>query len=147
MQQSDLFHTLLHLAGCPGAQAERSLLERAAGRAPFAPCAFAEHDYPVTTLRQLRRHDPSFRDAEMEAARKMVRTADRKLILHSTCTAGLYDLRRDPAEQAPEPSGGDDLREALLAELGPFGPPPEDDRPPAELDAPTLARLQALGYC
>jgi len=147
VQQSDLFHTLLHLAGCPGAHAERSLLERAAGRTSFAPYAFAEHDYPLTTLRQVRRHNPSFSDPELESAKKMLRTAERKLILHSTGTACLYDLHRDPGEVAPAPSGAEDLREALLAELGPFAATPQDERSAPALGAPALARLQALGYC
>ncbi len=130
VQQSDLFHTLLHLAGCPGSQAEKGLLERAAGRAPFAPYAFAEHDHPVTTLRQVRRHCPSFSDSELESAKKMVRTAEHKLVLHSTGTAALYDLARDPGEEAPvlsaEPQVTGQLREAVLSELGPFTALPTD---------------------
>jgi len=151
VQQCDLFHTVLHLAGCREADAARSLLERAAGRAPFDTHVFAEHDHPLTTLRQIRRHNPAFSDAELESAKKMIRTGNRKLVLHSTGAAALYDLDMDPGEEsnvvAREPEAAEDLRRALLCELGPFRASHGDGGPAATLDASTVARLRALGYC
>ncbi|MFO7958552.1 MAG: sulfatase [Candidatus Brocadiia bacterium] len=148
--QKGLFRTLLRLAGDAHVE-DGGLLEMAAGRAPFPDCVTAEHDDPVTTLKQIRTYNPGYHKPELEAAKKAVRTERYKYVLHATGTEYLYDLESDPAEQhnvlRQNRKGADGLRERLLTELGGFRERAEPADAEETLDEGVLANLRALGYC
>ncbi|MGD2174664.1 MAG: sulfatase-like hydrolase/transferase, partial [Candidatus Brocadiaceae bacterium] len=157
VQLSDVFDTMLDLAGCAGStggertHGRRSLLARAAGRVPFDAHLFAEHSHPRMTLKQIRRHNPAFADRELESEKRAVRTGRYKYVRHGTGAEFLFDLHEDPGETVDV--GGrhrrvrDEFRETLAERVRPFEGSAASAAPEEELGDAVLARLQDLGYC
>jgi arylsulfatase A-like enzyme len=155
VQQAHLFHTVLDMAGRGGNPATgntvelRSLRQKVRGKQPYESHCFSEHSRASMTRSNVLRHNPSFDDPHLFAAKKSVRTDRWKYILHETGRQELYDLVVDPGEchnvAGRHPEDLQRLRDALERRLGPFGesgPGSAHDH----LNGSIKQRLQDLGY-
>ncbi len=104
IQQHNLMYTLLDLIGyqdpsiTPELIKTNSLLEIAAGNIHAPEFTYAEHDYPVLNLQEIRRYNPEFNDENLISPKQAIRTNQFKYIKYDSGLKELFNLEKDPGE-------------------------------------------------
>ncbi|HRX51781.1 MAG TPA: sulfatase [Candidatus Krumholzibacteria bacterium] len=147
VQTTDLYATVLDLAGVRPAEAPRFSRSLFAGPNPADRPVYAEYSGPAPgLLKMLQGKNPAADLKRHDRAIGSVRVGDLRLIVDNRGGAELYDLGDDPGQlhdiAAQQPEAG----RALLDLLRRASEPAPDDLQPVELDARTRQQLESLGY-
>lgn len=147
VQLTDLYATVLDLAGVEPVAAPRFSRSLFAGPNPMDRPVYAEYSGPAPgLLKMLKGRNPAADLDRHDRVMGSVRVGDLRLIVDNKGVAELYDLRADPGQRHNLADQQQQAGRALLDLLKRASSPAPDDLEPVELDARTRQQLESLGY-
>lgn len=147
VQTTDLYATVLELAGVEPPEPARFSRSFFAGPNPPDRPVYAEYSGPAPgLLKMLKGKNPKADLDRHDRVMGAVRVGDLRLIVDNRGAAELYDLRSDPGQLRNLAQERQEAGRALLDLLKRASSPAPDDLEPVELDARTRQQLESLGY-